>query len=260
MPRNSRESQKSYSNVYHLILRSINQQEIFYDNDDRSKFLRCLKITKEKYHYDLYSYILMDNHIHLLIMDKGDSLSKIVQSLATSYAMYFNKKYNRIGHVFYNRFKSKYVESFPYFLNIIRYIHFNCEKATICAFDRFHWSSYHEFFRIATLVDTAKVFKMIEMDQEEFQHFHEEYRRLKGFENDNFELEGINLDDELAIQKIKEVFKIDNLVDIQNFNNKKRDEIISEMTRIEGIKKSQLARILGVSERLIYRAIEKNKN
>lgn len=146
MPRNSRENQKSYTNVYHVILRSINQQELFYDNIDRSKFLQCLKITKEKYQYDLYAYILMNNHVHLLIKDGKDNLSKIMQSIATSYAMYFNKKYCRIGHVFYNRFKSKKIESLPYFSNVIRYIHFNCEKAGLCEFDKFYWSSYHEFF------------------------------------------------------------------------------------------------------------------
>ncbi len=260
MPRNSRENQKSHTNIYHVILRSINQQEIFYDNIDRSKFLSCLKVTKEKYQYDLYAYILMNNHVHLLIMDKEDKLSKVMQSLATSYAMYFNKKYNRIGHVFYNRFKSKYVESLPHFLNIVRYIHFNCEKAMMCEFDKFYWSSYHEFFRSATLVDSTKLLKMIEMNQNEFKFFHEEYRRIKGFEKDNFEMEETILDDGLAIQRIKEILKIDNLVDIQNFNNKKRDEIIWKIAKIEGIRKNQIARILGVSERLIYRAVEKNKN
>ena len=50
MPRNCRENQKSYTGVYHVILRSINQQEIFYDNIDRRKFLKCLKDTQEKYH------------------------------------------------------------------------------------------------------------------------------------------------------------------------------------------------------------------
>lgn len=82
MPRNCRENQKSYTGVYHVILRSINQQEIFYDNADRSKFLKCLRETKEKYHYDLYAYVLMNNHVHLVIMDKEDKLSKIIQSLA----------------------------------------------------------------------------------------------------------------------------------------------------------------------------------
>lgn len=259
MPRNSRKNQKSYTSVYHIILRSINQQEIFYDNTDRSKFLSCLKITKEKYHYELYSYILMNNHVHLLIMDKEDNLSKIVQSLATSYAMYFNKKYRRIGHVFYNRFKSKYVDTLPYLLNIIRYIHFNCEKAKMCEFDKFYWSSYHEFFRIPTLVDVTNILNIVEMNQEEFKLFHEEYKRIRGFEKENFEMEEARLDDELAIQKIKETLNIDNLLIIQNFNNEKRDEIISEILKIEGIKKNQLARILGVSERLIYRAVEKQE-
>ena len=260
MSRSSRENQKSYTNVYHVILRSINQQEIFYDNNDRSKFLKCLKLTKEKYQYDLYAYILMNNHVHLLIKDGKDNLSKIIQSLATSYAMYFNKKYQRIGHVFYNRFKSKEIENLGYFLNVIRYIHFNCEKAKMCEFDKFYWSSYHDFFKLTSLTDTTRVLKIIELNQNEFQYIHEEYRKLKGFEKDNFELEEINLDDKLAVQKIKEQLKIDNLVSIQNFNNRKRDEIISNILKIEGIKKNQLARILGVSERLIYRAVEKNRN
>ena len=148
MPRSCRENQKSYTGVYHVILRGINQQEIFYDNTDRRKFLKCIKETKEKYYYDLYAYVLMHNHVHLVIMDKEDKLSKVIQSLAISYALYFNKKYNRIGHVFYNRFKSKYVENLPYLLNIIRYIHFNPEKSGICQYSKYYWSSYHEYSQI----------------------------------------------------------------------------------------------------------------
>ena len=111
-----RKYQKGYTNVYHIILRSINQQEIFYDNSDHKKFIKCIQQTKEKYVYELYAYVLMNNHIHMLINAKDNNMSKIMQSLAISYAMYFNKKYNRIGHVFYNRFKSKNIETEGYLL------------------------------------------------------------------------------------------------------------------------------------------------
>ncbi len=179
MPRNCRENQKSYTGIYHVILRSINQQEIFYDDIDRRKFL---KETKEKYHYDLYAYVLMHNHVHLVIMDKEDKLSKIIQSLAISYALYFNKKYNRIGHVFYNRFKSKYIENLPYLLNVIRYIHFNPEKAGICQDSKSYWSSYHEYFHFSKLVETDNVLKMAGMNKKDFEIFHIEYEKIKGYE------------------------------------------------------------------------------
>lgn len=259
MSRIKREYQKFDTKVYHIILRSINQQEIFYDNADRRKFIKALKETKEKYQYDLYAYVLMDNHIHLLLMDREDNLSKIVQSLATSYALYFNKKYERIGHVFYNRFKSKYVDTLSYLINLIRYIHFNPEKAGICQYSRYGWSSYAEYFNNNGLVDSNKVLKMAEMDKQDFKDFHEEYKKVNGFIKDDFEMNRVHFDDEEAIRIIKETFKIDNLVSIQNMKPKERYETIAKIAEIEEIERKQLARILGVSERMIYRAINQNK-
>lgn len=259
MPRNCRENQKSYTEVYHVILRSINQQEIFYDDTDRRKFLKCLKETKERYHYDLYAYVLMHNHVHLVIMDKEDKLSKIIQSLAISYALYFNKRYNRIGHVFYNRFKSKYVENLPYLLNIIRYIHFNPEKAGVCKYSKFYWSSYHDYYQFSKLVETDKVLKMAEMSKKDFENFHVEYEKIKGYEKDEFEIESVKLSDEQATDRIKQLLHIENIVSIQNEKVDKRDEMIARIVSKVKIEKRQLARILGVNDRTIFRAIQKQK-
>ena len=255
MPRMKR--QKSNTNVYHIILRGINQQEIFYDNIDRRKFLKVLKETKEKYQYNLYAYVLMNNHIHLLIMDKENNLSKIMQSLATSYALYFNKKYERIGHVFHNRFKSKNVNTLSYFINLIRYIHFNPVKAGLCEYYKYDWSSYQEYFKIKRLVDSEKVLKMAEMNKQDFRNFHEEYKKAKGFILEDFEMEKKCIDDETAIKMIKLKFNIDNLVAIQNLKVQERDEIIARIAEIEEIERTQLARILGINKRMLYRAIKK---
>lgn len=251
-----RKYQKGYTNVYHIILRSINQQEIFYDNSDHKKFIKCIQQTKEKYVYELYAYVLMNNHIHMLINAKENNMSKIMQSLAISYAMYFNKKYNRIGHVFYNRFKSKNIETEGYLLRTLRYIHFNPEKAGICEYSKYKWSSYSEYLNEATIVNREIIDNLFERDIERFKEFHNEYKNTEDSEE---EFEGnstLKLTDDMAIEKIKTHLKIDNLIEIQNFSNRKRDETIRKINEIKGIERKQLARILGLNERTIYRAIK----
>ena len=129
------------------MLRGINKQEIFFDSQDYLKFKKELNETKEFFSYKLYSYVLMPNHIHLEIKDENDKLAKIMQSLQLRYSSYFNKKYERTGHLFENRFKSKTVEGEIYKLNLVRYIHQNPVKAGISNIDKYNWSSYNEYLK-----------------------------------------------------------------------------------------------------------------
>lgn len=128
MPRLPRSENKNETKVYHIIIRGVNKQDIFIDNQDKSKFLQELKLSKQEYNYSIYAYVLMTNHVHLVIFDKNDSLSAIMHKLCTKYAMYFNKKYNRVGHVFQNRFKSIGVDTEEYLKHLVRYIHNNPQK------------------------------------------------------------------------------------------------------------------------------------
>ncbi len=102
MPRQPR--RKSHSKVYHCMLRGVNKQDIFFEKKDYLEFEDIIRKTKKKFLYQLYSYVLMPNHIHLEIKDENQKLSPIIHSMATSYANYFNKKYERTGHLFENRF------------------------------------------------------------------------------------------------------------------------------------------------------------
>jgi len=145
LPRISR--RKSQSDVYHCILRGINKQDIFFEEKDYLKFQDIIRKTKETYLYQLYSYVLMPNHIHLEIKDKNQKLSQTMHSIETSYANYFNRKYERKGHVFENRFQSKNVENDFYRFNLVRYIHQNPLKAGISKMEQYQWSSYFEYFR-----------------------------------------------------------------------------------------------------------------
>lgn len=143
MPRISR--QKSTTKVYHVILRGNAKQDIFLDKQDFGKFLKEICNTKEKYQYELYAYCLMTNHVHLILHDKNDNLSKVLQSLTISYSSYWNKKYERVGHLFQNRFLSKNVETAEYLKNLCRYIHQNPVRAGIADIDKYPWSSYQEY-------------------------------------------------------------------------------------------------------------------
>ena len=118
----------------------INKQDIFFDNNDKAKLLKEISRTKEKYEYELYAYVLMPNHIHLLIKENTHSISEIMRSLLISYAEYINKKYDRIGYVFQNRFTSRPVENDIYFRNVVRYIHLNPQKAGISIYSQYKWS------------------------------------------------------------------------------------------------------------------------
>ncbi len=138
MPRSAR--MKSKTGIYHVMLRGINRQDIFEDEEDYMKMLSCLEgLVKRRDENGqlqpplctIYAYCLMSNHIHLLVRERDNNLSEIVKRIGVVYAYYFNKKYGRYGHLFQDRFKSESVETSAYFLTLLRYIHQNPLKAGI---------------------------------------------------------------------------------------------------------------------------------
>ncbi len=258
MPRQQRK--KSISGIYHCILRGINKQDIFFENQDYIKFFDILGKSKKLFHFELYSYILMPNHIHLEIKEKNDSLSKIMQNIGVAYATYFNKKYNRVGHLFQNRFKSKAVETQIYMLNLLRYIHQNPEQAGIEKMEKYKWSSYNEYINKKILTDTEIVLKFFSKDNkkaiEEFVTFNN--MKIGHFESDEileFEIKEYLTDSEL-IEIIKDKLQIKNLQDIQKYSKKSRDELLKKLSQISGWTYKQMSRVLGINIRIIQRAIK----
>ena len=123
MPRQRRKLSKT--GTYHIMLRGNERKSIFPEEEDYRKFLQILAIKKRDDSFLLYAYCLMSNHLHLLIREKKQNISQIMKRINIAYAYYFNKKYNRVGHVFQDRFKSESVEEESYLLSVIRYIHNN---------------------------------------------------------------------------------------------------------------------------------------
>ena len=111
------------------MLRGINRENIFGDEEDRLYFMHALDHCKEVSGFRLYAFVLMTNHIHLLIEPAGEPLDMIFRRIGIRYAMWYNKKYQRVGHLFQDRFRSENVETDLYFMTVLRYILQNPMKA-----------------------------------------------------------------------------------------------------------------------------------
>lgn len=136
MPRKARE--KSAVDIYHVMLRGINRQDIFEEPEDYWELIKILSSLSELLAEDLvtklrpsyiYAYCLMPNHVHLLIHEKQWSIGQCVKYIADRYVRYYNKKYGRVGHLFQDRFKSEPCDTSDYFFVLMRYIHQNPVKA-----------------------------------------------------------------------------------------------------------------------------------
>lgn len=94
--------QKSSTGYYHVILRGVAKQIIFEDRSDRLFFINIMKKYITASGQSVVCYCLMENHVHLLMYDRTDAISLVMQKIGGCYSMYFNNKYDRTGHLFQN--------------------------------------------------------------------------------------------------------------------------------------------------------------
>jgi len=123
MPRTFR--LKTDESIYHIMCKSITEVDLFKDSEDKEMYLSLIKKYKILYSFKLYGYCLMDNHLHLIIDANGSDISKVMHGINFSYALHFNKKHKRAGHLFRDRFKSKIVANERYLKTLSLYIHNN---------------------------------------------------------------------------------------------------------------------------------------
>lgn len=253
MPRVARKV--SITKVYHIILRGNDRQDIFFEEQDYRKFLKIISITKEKYQYELYTYCLMTNHVHLVIYDKNNQLSKIMQSIEISYSSYFAKKYSKNGHLFQNRFLSKNVESQEYLYRLCRYIHQNPLKAGISSIEDYKWSSYKEFINGEKIISSELILSMFGQTKPEATENFILFHKYKSDEiNEEIEYEGISkLTDEQVKEKIQELLELREISDIYMYDRETRNKKICLLKEIQGTSKIQLARVLGMNKKMLER-------
>ncbi len=132
--------------LHHIMVRGINKSAIFEDDQDKTKFLERLgeKITEAK--CSVYAWVLMTNHVHILFKSGNKGISSVMRKLLTWYAIYFNRRHHRTGHLFENRYKSILCDENNYLLALIRYIHLNPVRAGMVKtreeLDSYPWSGH----------------------------------------------------------------------------------------------------------------------
>jgi len=117
--------------LQHIIIRGIEKKPIFRDDWDRDRFLERLGRLLFTTVTPCYAWVLMPNHVHLLLRTGLIPLATVMKRLLTAYAQHFNRRHKRYGHLFQNRYKSILCEKEPYFLELLRYIHLNPLSAGI---------------------------------------------------------------------------------------------------------------------------------
>ena len=241
MPRQARK--KSNVGIYHIMLRGVNQQQIFEEQEDCDKFLQVLKDCKAISEFKLFAYCLMGNHIHILLQETKEPIELVMKRIATRFVYWYNIKYHRAGHLFQDRFKSEPIENDAYFLTVLRYIHQNPIKAGICkTVADYENSSYNEYFKSSDLIDRDFVFEIISKD--EFAKFNSE----KVFDSclDVEDKPKIKVTDEQAKKIVEKISKCKNVAEFQALDVKTRDKCLKRL-RESGLSIRQISRLTGVS-------------
>ena len=253
MPRRARK--QSPTGIYHVIMRGINRQSIFEDNEDRLKLIETLARYREMSCYRLYAYCLMDNHIHLLLQEESEPIGAALKRISSSYVAWFNKKYGRCGHLFQERFKSEVVDTDGYFLTVLRYIHQNPIKAKMVEdLSHYPWSSYGDYMNQGYRVDKDYVLNMFSGIAVESIKLFDRFSREKNAEEClEVEEKKIGMTDEKLKEIIKEQFGI-NALQIAIEERERQEEILKEIKQLEGVSVRQIARTTGVPQTRVWKA------
>ena len=240
MPRHARV--KSESNIYHVMLRSINKQQIFEDDEDFEKYLQVLKDCKNISEFKLFAYCLMGNHVHLLIQEAKEPLELIFKRIGSRYVYWYNIKYHRTGHLFQDRFKSEPVNTDEYLLTVLRYIHQNPINAKLCQnLEEYRYSSYAGYAN-NTLLDPDFIFEKV--SPAEFARYHTETSSINCL--DLPEKTADRVTDEQAKQIIQELSGCRSISDFQALTINDRDRCL-KIFRDKGLSIRQISRLTGTS-------------
>ena len=132
--------------LQHVIVRGIERRDIFVDDDDKAQFVERLSNLLTTTETDCLAWALMSNHFHLLLRPRATKLSAFMRRLLTGYAVIFNLRHRRNGHLFQNRYKSIVCQEDAYLLELVRYIHLNPLRAGLVAslemLDAYRWSGH----------------------------------------------------------------------------------------------------------------------
>ena len=245
MPRQAR--QLSDSGYMHLILRGIGKQILFEDDEDRIFYLSALRRFCRETEVSLCAYCLMENHVHLLVFDPKGNTPLMMKKLGVSYAGHFNRKYERSGHLFQDRYLSEPIEDDGYLLAVFRYILNNPQKAGICPAAEYEWSSLAAYGDPTSFVDTAILQELIG-NREEVLAFLSEYN-----EDSCMEAETGRRTDNWAKETMKKTLHTDSGTVLQRLDRADRNAAIRAL-KGAGLSVRQIERLTGINRNIVQKA------
>jgi len=257
--------------IYHITQRAPGREIVFVEEGDYIKFLSELKNTVKKFNLNLFCFSLLGNHLHLLLQIKEKNLSDAMQMLFKKYAMYYNYKYKRKGHVFCGRFRSSLCNANDYLLAASSYIHLNAYKAGLTKFyDKYRWSSLSLYTEKAkkTFVNYNFILRMLDDNLEKARKKYKDLLKISsGIPEGKFiEPKIVKQFIEKARIRVrrfnKEISELDSM--IEQFRKKKRvvkpaekqaRKYMVEQLISNGNSINEIANLLQISRRSIYEII-----
>lgn len=257
----------SSTGIYHVMIRGNEKKNIFHEDKDRLKFLNILSKKSKDKSLIIYGYCLMDNHVHLVIKEGKNNISTIMRSINTRYAQYFNRKYNRTGHVFQDRFKSEVIENDVHLFEVIRYVHNNPLKANIVKdIKNYSWSSYRNYLKESRewdLLEVRPILNMFSNDNKEAKLLFEEHSKIAS-EGDFIDIKSKKYDANKKLLTIEDVEEI--ILEFLQSNNitynelienrekrKLRNNLIHKLKLNSNFSNRELAQVLKINRNIIQR-------
>ncbi|MFQ5763344.1 MAG: transposase [Rhodospirillales bacterium] len=153
---------------YHVTSRGNERKAIFREDADRGKSLEVLSSSAEQFRVRIHTYVLMDNHYHLLVETPDEGLSRAARYLNGVYTQYVNRRYRRVGYLLQGRYKAILIDKDSYLIERSRYIHLNPWRVTSGVKDPFHyrWSSlrvvrvYHRILQVSVGNTQGRIVKI----------------------------------------------------------------------------------------------------
>jgi len=239
--------QRSDSGYMHLITRGIGRQALFEEREDYLFYLSILERYSRETEVVIVAYCLMENHVHLLAVDVKGHVSLLMKKLGVSYSGYYNRKYQRQGHLFQDRFLSEAIEEDGYLLTVFRYILNNPEKAGICPAAAYEWSSYRLYGQDSALTNTSLVRAMLG-DEDRYRDF-----IATPNEDECLEYTGNCRDDDWARAVIQRQLGEESGTALQAVNRDARNKALRKLLNA-GMSVRQIERLTGISRGIVQRA------
>ena len=245
---------------HHIMNRGVDQMDVFRHSEDKDMFLQIVNKMAMIHKVVVHDYCLMDNHYHLLIETQTDNLSLFMRFVSANYAQYFNKKTKRTGHLWQNRYKSRYVTSEQYLYTLIRYIEYNPIEARLS-------KKVGEYpFTLAHAIFNGKDFPPCTKESILFRDY--DIETLSGFLGVEFSQEDLTFlqkEQNRKIEKKEDMVVLSKSKSLEEHfmeakNKQERNRVICLAYLEDGYSQIEIANYLGLSKSAISMIIKNSKS